>query len=362
MIVALAACKDEEQSAKNDDALVRGLKTILIEDVERTTVRRFPSVLQPASVSALSFEVSGKLTEVTLKVGEQVEQGDVIAELDPTSLELNVENMQAAVDVAKATAENAADDLERQEKLLANGSVTKVARDDARTEAARAAAQLTQAQKQLETAKEDLLKSELTAPFNGIINTMDVDSFATVSAGAPIATIYATDAFEVSFSVNYEVVSMLTVGKRAKVRLADNPSIVLDAVVSELGSRADTVSSFPVVVTLTDTEPSIKAGMAVEVSIEFVVPAGAGFTVPLSAAIKEGQIEPKERITDPAPMGVYVYDPETSTVKAHEVMVAGVRENSLLVVEGLKAGDRIASAGVSFLRDGLKVKLLPDVE
>ncbi len=282
--------------------------------------------------------------------------------IDPTSLQLNVENMQAAVELAEATALNTGDNLVRQEKLLAKGSVTKVAVDNARTEAIRSGAQLTQAMKQLATAQEDLLKSELKAPFNGIINTMDVDSFATINAGTPIATIYAADAFEVSFSVNYEVVNLLTVGKRAKVRLADNPSVLLDAVVSELGSRADTVSSFPVVVTLTDTEPSIKAGMAVEVSIEFNVPEGAGFRVPLSASIKEGQIEARGKINDPSPMGVFVYDPETSTVNARLVMVAGVRENSLLVVDGLKAGERIASAGVSFLRDGQKVKLLPDAE
>ncbi|MCP4936815.1 MAG: efflux RND transporter periplasmic adaptor subunit, partial [bacterium] len=46
--------------------------------------------------------------------------------------------------------------------------------------------------------------------------------------------------------------------------------------------------------------------------------------------------------------------------KKRLVMIAGVRENSLLVVEGLKTGERVAVAGVSFLRDGQRVKLLPD--
>ncbi len=245
---------------------------------------------------------------------------------------------------------------------MVNGSVTKVSVDNARTDAITANAQLVQAEKNLETAKENLTKAVLKAPFDGIINTLDVDSFSTINAGSPIATIYAADTFEVSFSVNYDTVSQLTVGKRAKVRLADNPSIVLDAVVSELGSRADTVSSFPIVVTVVETDPSIKAGMAVEVSFEFKIPTGSGFPVPLSASIKDGQIERQEKVNDPSPMGVFVYDPETSTVKERQVMVAGVRENSLLVVEGLSVGERVASAGVSFLRDGLKVKLLPDSE
>jgi len=359
---SLTACKEDSPDTAQTVAPVRGLKTVLIEDVEHATVRRFPSVLQPASVSALSFEVAGKLKEITLDVGQEVKKGDVIAELDPTALELNVENVRAGLALAVANAKNAKENFDRQTKLLASGSVTKVAVDNARTDAKTSAAQLTQAEKALAKAEDDLTKTVLRAPYDGIVNSLEVESFATVGATSLIATVYATDAFEVSFSVNYDVVNMLTVGKRAKIRLADNPGVVLDAVVSELGSRADTVSSFPVVVTLTQSDAQIKAGMAVEVTLEFAVATGQGFRLPISAAIKKGQIKRKEQLDDPSPMGVYVYDPDTSTVKVRKVMVAGVRENSLLIVEGLQAGERVASAGVSFLRDGQKVKLLSDSE
>ncbi|MCP5088745.1 MAG: efflux RND transporter periplasmic adaptor subunit [Rhodobacteraceae bacterium] len=360
ILFALVACKEDDADPTKAEKVIRGLKTVLVEDVEKVTVRRFPSVLQPASVATLSFEVAGKLTEIDLKVGQRVNQGDVIARIDPTAFELRVQNSKAALELAQANADNAAENLERQETLLASGTVTKVAVDNARTNSLTTAAQVTQAEKNLETAKEDLGKTTLQAPYDSIINTLDVESFATISVGARIATVYTTNTFEVSFSVNYEVVNLLTVGKRAKVRLADNPTVVLNAVVSELGSRADTVSSFPVVVTVTDADASIKAGMAVEVSLEFSVSANGGYTVPLSAAIKEGRIENRGRVGEPARLGVYVFDPDTSTVKKRMVMVAGVSENSLLVVDGLSAGERVASAGVSFLRDGQKVKLLPD--
>lgn len=358
---SLTACKEDTPDTADTEP-VRGLKTVLIEDVEYATVRRFPSVLQPASVSALSFEVAGKLKEVTLDVGQRVMKGDVIAQLDPRVLELNVENAGAGLASSVATAKNAADNLDRQIKLLASGTVTKVMVDDARTQAQTSAAQVTQAEKSLAKAEEDLTKTVLRAPYDGIVNSLEVESFATVNAASLIATIYATDAFEVSFSVNYEVVNMLTVGKRARVRLADNPRVVLEAVVSELGSRADTVSSFPVVVTLTQSDAQIKAGMAVEVTLEFAVANGQGYRVPLSAAIKKGQIRNTDQLNDLKSMGVYVYDPATSTVKVRAVKVAGVRENSLLIVEGLNAGERVASAGVSFLREGQKVKLLADSE
>ena len=55
---------------------------------------------------------------------------------------------------------------------------------------------------------------------------------------------------------------------------------------------------------------------------------------------------------------MYVFDPETGTVKRREVKMGGIRENKLLIIEGLEPGDRVAVAGVAFLRDGMRVKLL----
>ena len=59
-------------------------------------------------------------------------------------------------------------------------------------------------------------------------------------------------------------------------------------------------------------------------------------------------------------MEIFVFDPPTGTVRRRAIRVGGVRENALIAVDGLQPGDRVASAGVSFLREGQKVKLLPD--
>ena len=189
---------------------------------------------------------------------------------------------------------------------------------------------------------------------------MEVESFANVGAGTPVATIYSAEGFETSFSVSYDVINRIAVGKQVSVRLADNPEVVIDGVVSELGSRADTVSSFPIVVKLTDIRPELKAGMAVEVAMEFTVPLGEGYTLPLSVLTMEGKIERPRDSTEPGEIFIFVFDEATSTVKRREIKVGGVRGNQIIAVDGLEAGERVASAGVSFLRDGQKVKLLED--
>ncbi|MEO1067155.1 MAG: efflux RND transporter periplasmic adaptor subunit [Pseudomonadota bacterium] len=359
-LFVLSGCLDQTANSEQTEAPVRGLKTILIAETEETTERRYPSVLQPGSISTLSFEVAGRLQEVSLDVGQRIKKGDVLATLDPTSLEIQVETAQAALKEAQSLAKNAAEDAARKAELFEKQVVSKAVADESRTSAETSASRVVQAQRSLDTAQENLSKAALIAPFDGIINSVEVQSFANVATGGAVATIYAADAFESSFSVSFDVINRLAVGKKVRVRLADNPSVVLSGHVSELGARADTVSSFPVVVKLDETDPSIKAGMAVEVAMEFTVPLGEGFSLPLSVLPLDGVIEKGPRTEDPGKTQVFVYNPDTSTVARREVLVAGVRENSIIIVNGLELGERVASAGVSFLREGQKVKLLTD--
>lgn len=337
---------------------IRGLVTVTVEETSDTTVRRYPGVMEPGEVNVLSFEVSGRLQKIDLSVGQRITDGQTLATLDSAQFRTTVENRQAAIDQTKATLAQAEDDLERSETLFASGTVTKVRRDEDLTEVRELEAQLRQNQQDLAEAQEDLEDTVLTAPFDGIISAVEVDSFATVSSGETILTIYEEDDFEVDFSVSFDVASRLVVGTPASVRLADDPTIVLGAVVTELGERADTVSSFPVTVTLEETHPIIKSGMSVEVAFEFEVPADQGFLIPITAAIPEGQIPPGSGPDAITPLPVYVYDPATSTVTRRIVTMAGLRGNQLLIIEGLEPGERVATKGVAFLREGMEVKLI----
>lgn len=357
-LVVLVACSPQDSNGPPEEPPVRGLLTQLIEETSQSTERKYPGVLEPSEITSLSFEVGGKLGTVDLAVGQRVAKNEQLAVLDDTQFVVSIENAQASVNEAEALLKQAEDDLGRQETLFERGVVSKVTVDEARTDVQTRRAQLVQTQKTLRSAEEDLADTVIIAPFDGIINSVDADSFATVASGTVITSIYDATSYEVSFSVNFDTVAQLVVGTPAKVRLADDPTIVLDAVVNELGERADTVSSFPVIVELRDTHDLIRAGMAVEVSFEFALPADQGYLIPMTAAINEGQIPEDAGPGSIVPVPVYVFDPETETVRRREVVMAGIRENKLLIIDGLQPGERIAIAGVSFLREGMKVKLL----
>jgi RND family efflux transporter MFP subunit len=218
-------------------------------------------------------------------------------------------------------------------------------------------AQFDQARRQLELANHNLDRSKLLAPFSGTIARVEVKSFAQVAAGQLIVTLYSDDRLEISFLAPSPTFQSLAVGQVVDVKVADLPDLSLKGQIRELGSKAEQVSAFPVVVRLESSVSGLNAGMSVEVTIEEqLIGGGSGFLVPLSVLAPEGGKELQGAGT------VFLYDSGNSTVKKHSITLGGVRDNRLVVTEGLGAGDIVASAGVSYLVDGQKVKLLPLLE
>jgi RND family efflux transporter MFP subunit len=352
VLLALQGCSEKKEEAK--DQPVRGLRAYKVSEWAENRVRRFPSILQPADVSVLSFEIAGQLKAINLQAGQKVQLGDVLAETDPRSLQAQVEQASAGVQQAEAQAVNAEADFQRKEELLKKGVTTQAIFDQSKATALSAQAQLEQARRQLALANHNLDRSKLLAPFSGTIARVEVKSFAQVAAGQPIVTLYSDDRFEIPFLVPVATLQSLSIGQRVEVKVADLPDLSLKGEIKELGSKAEQVSAFPVVVRLEDSIAGLNAGMSVEVAIEEpLIGGGKGFLLPLTVLYPEGGKDLRNVAT------VFVYDEPSSAVKKRQITVGGVRDNNLVVTAGVAPGDLVASAGVSYLVDGQKVKLLP---
>jgi hypothetical protein len=128
-----------------------------------------------------------------------------------------------------------------------------------------------------------------------------------------------------------------------------------EAFVSEVGTRAGVGNAFPVRADLREPPPGLRPGMTAEVRFsiaraesELVVL--EGFMIPIAAALAELDDE----------FSVFVFDRETSTVEKRSIQQGGVSDNQIAVLDGLREGEIIATAGVTFLRDGQQVTLLDE--
>ncbi len=371
--VALLIAGCGESSDDQTDEIVRGLKAFRVTQTANTEIRRYPSIVEPAKESKLSFEVSGQLREVELEVGQKVIEGEVLAEINSTSLELQEQEARARLEEARANLKNAQADFERKRKLRTDGFVTQAEFDQSTKALSSAKAQVEQSQKQLEVAQENLNKATMISPFDGVLSSVDVESFAQVAAGQQILGIYSEGTFEISFRVPSSVINIIKIGDPADIQIADLGSVSYKGHIKEIGSRAASVSAFPVVVTIDEKTDVLRAGMAAEVTLSITLGRETdGYLIPLSAFyVGSDTVQGNTAISGPPTVRnvglpsvrnratLFLFDEDTSTVKAKEVDIAGIRENMAIVFEGINEGDIVAVAGVSFLKDGQKVRLLP---
>ena len=202
----------------------------------------------------------------------------------------------------------------------------------------------------LDLARRNLRKTKLYSPYDGVIAWRSMEPNEKVLAGQKILEINATGKMEVQLAVPETTVDRIHIDDPAETTFPTLPEESATGRISYIGGAAVKANAFPVKVELIDPDEKVKPGMTAEVNLVIKKENQTfGYLVPLQAILPS-----------PEPNRGYAfrYDPGTSTVKKTAVRTRGTAEREVIIYEGLEAGDIIAVAGVSFLADGMEVKLL----
>ncbi len=349
-------CGKEEKPPE----VIRSIRWIKVAETSTKQVRMISGTTKPVDQTALSFAVGGTVEEVKVKLGDQVKKGQVLAELDQQPFVLGVRDAEAALSKAQANVVERRANYERYVALYESNNASKAELDEARASFDSAKSQVKAAEAQLGLARRDLRKTQLKAPFKGTISVKEIEPYVEVPAGKAIFGLDGEESgFEVSAAVPESLVINLNLGDEADVVFTGLNYRKVPGVITELGSRSRTASTYPVTVQMQEQFPELRSGMSVEVAFEFIPesetgePIVTGLAVPLSAML----------VGEEKTFFVFIYDEKSSTVKKTQVKTLALRENDVIVEPGtLKAGDIIATAGVQFLTDGQKVNLMKGKE
>jgi RND family efflux transporter MFP subunit len=204
----------------------------------------------------------------------------------------------------------------------------------------------------LNLAKRNLNKTALIAPYDGYIAWRAVEPHEEIAVGQKVFVIDAKGSLEVQLAVPETTINRIHIGALVKVQFPTLPDRSVKGKISYIGSAAVKSNAFPVKVALVGSVADLNPGMTAEVSLLMKDDGQvSGYRVPVQAIL-------------PAPEAgqgfAFVYEPQTSTVRKTPIKTFGTEQNLIIVSEGLSAGDVVAVAGVSFLADGMKVKLLEE--
>jgi len=344
-VAAVGACKEE---ARVEPEIVRPVKVAVVGEQARGRALIYSGVVRPRIESDLGFRVPGKIVERTVNVGDPVKVDQVIARLDDTDLVLAENGARAAVAAARSRRDVAKDNLERGNALLPRAIISQAAYDTRRNEFDAAVSALDAAEAQSRQASNAVGYAALKADKAGIVTAVLGEPGQVVSAGQPVIRLAQAGETEIAVFVPEQDSGQLTIGQQAKISLWAGPRLSFEGRIREIAGQADPASrTYAVRITVRGSPPIMRLGMTASVTLR-IDDESAAMVVPLTALTEsEGSSV------------VFVVDPASKTVRKIEVTVAGLADESVRIAKGLHPGDLVVTAGVQFLRDGMRVRL-PD--
>ncbi|MGD1922922.1 MAG: efflux RND transporter periplasmic adaptor subunit [Paracoccaceae bacterium] len=351
LMLSLAACEEEAQETTGEP-VVRAIKYVKLDQKAGLQERRLSGIVIAAISSNVAFETNGQVLELLRKAGDTVETGELVARLDPEPYQLQVSQSENTLAQAQATLDDASKKFEQQSRLLDQGFATRTAFDSAESTFKNAQGAVGVAESQLDLARRDLAKTDLRAPFDGVIARREVEIFEDVTGGQVIYTMQTSGEDKIEASLPETLINTVTLGSELEVSFPPLGGAAVRGVVDEIAPLAGDANAYPIEVKLLTAPPGLRSGMSAELRFRFETEAtGNAFLLPMSA------LKPAVRNGGDRDGIVYVYNEETETLSEREVAVTNIENNNLEVIGELSEGEIIAIAGVSFLHDGMKVTL-----
>ncbi len=275
----------------------------------------------------LSFETSGKITDIYFKEGTEVKKGALLAKVNDSPLQAELKKLQTQIPLAE-------DRLFRQKSLLAKDAVSQEAYEQVKTE-------LDKLNADIELVKSRIAQTELRAPFDGIIGLRLVSDGAYVSPTTVVAKLTKISPLKIEFSINERHVNSVRSGTPLRFYIDGRQyQATVYAVESKIDIRTRTLKARAV---YANPGGRLKPGSSTLVEI-------------IVNAIKNTLTVPSESMV--AEMGrdiVYLY----KGGKAQQmVLTKGIRtESRVQILNGLQVGDTLIVSGVMQLRDGMPVTI-----
>ena len=340
--LTVAGCKQE---VKAPEPVRPVLSTVLLPTATGSTAA--VGTIQPRYETNLGFRALGRLVARPVNVGDLVAEGQTIAAVDPTALELAVRSAKADLSKAEALLENATGTEERKRILIKTDATTKQTLDDAEQVRAGSQASTARSRANLVKAIEQLGYTRVKSDFAGVVTAVKAEVGQVVAPGQSVVTVARLDAREAVVDVGADFPVPLTVGLPFTASLQLLPAVQVQGQIREIAPQADQVTRMRRVrIALNDPPESFRLGSTITASLS------SGYSsvlrVPASAVLKEG-----------AETFVWVIDTSTSTVSRRKVDLAE-DERGIRVTGGLAAGTRIATAGIHTLKQGQQVRIEQD--
>lgn len=336
VIFLLPGCGDNHG---NKTVPVRTVRYVVVGSAQTLPALERTGEIHAHDETILSFRTGGRIVTRSVDIGDRVNAGQLLATLENTTSQNQLDGAQADYEGAKASAQVAALNVSRMQKLMPTGAIARTQLDNARADWLVARARLKNSESALRNARENLGWTRLIAPQSGMIIEVSASAGQVVSGGQSVLTLATGEARDVVFDIAKPDAIPPQEQAGLRVSLLSDPSVQASAALRDISPQADPQTrTWRVRATLQNPPLAMALGASVTVTLPATGP--HGYALPASALSRVGD--------KPA---VYVINPQ-SQAQLRVVVPAYYTATSVIISGGLEPGDRVITAGVSKLRSG----------
>lgn len=349
IVSTLAACSKPEVAKTQDDS-VKPLQ--LVEQdlltVSQSTLARGPVIsgsLQPVVKAELNAEVSGIVMQVLKDNGDLVKAGDVLVKLDQTTYRDKLLSAQEAERSAIVTLDQSNRQLKRMQSLSKQSLVTQEGLEAAENKANQAQSDLASARARLVEARQQMEKTEVKAPFSGVVATRKVSAGDTAQVGKGLMVLIDPASIRFEGYVAADRVGQVKVGNKVTFKVNGYSGQFFTGTVERINPLAnESTRQVQLLVSMDLKQQSLVAGLYAEGHVE--AQNSNALMVPESALVREGDKH-------------FVWQFANNELKKTEVELGSKDERwgTQEVLSGISSGAQILRHPQGALTDGAKAQL-----
>ena len=395
-VLGITGCGEKAASTSTEDNANKPI-AVKVSQVTKTSVASEITLngkVKPVEEVNITPKIAGKVESIKYAVGKHVKKGDVLFTLESKDIRLQVNQAEAALNVAKAglirtkggavdqqlsqlqnallSAETNYNDAklnyERTKSLLEAGAVSKQIYEGAENKfkvaeeqyklaksnqeltklrinpenIAATEAQVKQAQAAYDIVKAQLDNTVITSPISGTVAANSVKVGEMVGGTGITMSIVNLDSAEVEIGVTEDIVNKIKVGQEVKVNVKAATDKTLKGIVASIAPVTNVkTQSYPVKIQISNDDGVLKGGMFAEIRLS-IDKAENVLAVPISSIVDE---QGKK----------VVYVVEGDVAKKRQISIGFSSEKNAQVIEGLKENDAVVVKGQNFLQDDSKV-------
>lgn len=359
-VALLAGCGKSDKSGGSADAAAKPAVKLLLapEDlltVAASTLASGPVVsgsLQPERRADLRAEVAAVVLQILKDNGEAVKAGELLVRLDDTAIRDSLASAEEAVRASNQAFEQSERQVARLKTLQAQGMTSTQALEDAEVRRNNAQSDLVAAKSRVVSARQQMQRTSVRAPFDGVVSERKASAGDTVQIGKELLKVIAPTSMRFEGLVSADRMSELKLGQAVRFRVNGYSQGDFNGQVQRIDAAANaTTRQVAVIVTFSDGAAAPKvAGLFAEGRVE--TGSSQALTLPETAVVRAGDAAWAWRASGNG-------QPGALSKVAIKLGDRDPRTGRLPVLQGLNSGDRVLRNPASTLSEGQTFDFAP---